>query len=165
MRPRIARPYMPGYGLRPAGEGTGLLPWSWAQARLESSRNYWLVSNWPDGRPHAMPVWGMWHEDEFWFSSSKPSRKSKNLIANPRCVVTTEDANNPVVVEGTARLTTSPQDLALMLTLENAKYSTHYGIEMLDPALNSCFRVRPLWAFGLQAGDFTGSPTRWDFEA
>ena len=164
MRPRIARPYMPGYGLRPAGDGTGLLPWSWAEKRLESSHNYWLVSNWPDGRPHAMPVWGLWHEDEFWFSSSKPSRKSKNLIANPRCVVATEDANNPVVVEGMVRLVTSPQELDLMLTLENTKYSTNYGIEMLDPVLNSCFRVRPLWAFGLQAGDFTGSPTRWDFE-
>jgi hypothetical protein len=156
---------MPGYGLQPAGEGTGLLPWSWARERLESSHNYWLVSSWPDGRPHAMPVWGLWHEDEFWFSSSKPSRKSRNLTANPRCVVTTEDANNPVVVEGTARLVTSPQELDLMLTLENSKYSTNYGIEMLDPVLNSCFRVRPLWAFGLQADDFTVSPTRWDFEA
>ena len=156
---------MPGYGLQPAGEGTGLLPWSWARERLESSHNYWLVSNWPDGRPHAMPVWGLWHEDEFWFSSSKPSRKSRNLTVNPRCVVTTEDANNPVVVEGTARLVTSPQELDLMLALENTKYSTNYGIEMLDPVLNSCFRVRPLWAFGLQADDFTGSPTRWDFEA
>jgi len=75
-----------------------------------------------------------------------------------------EDANNPVVVEGTARLITSPDELALMLTLVNTKYSTTYGIEMLDPELNSSFRVRPLWAFGLQAGDFTGSPTRWDFE-
>jgi hypothetical protein len=112
-----------------------------------------------------MPVWGMWHDDEFWFSSSKPSRKARNLSANPRCVVTTEDANNPVVVEGTSRLITSPRELALMLELENAKYSTAYGIEMLDPALNSSFRVRPLWAFGLQAGDFTGSPTRWEFEA
>ena len=156
---------MPGYGLRPASEGTGLLPWSWAQERLESSHNYWLVSNWPDGRPHAMPVWGLWHEDEFWFSSSKPSRKSKNLTANPRCVVATEDANNPVVLEGTARLVTSPQELALMLSLENTKYSTNYGAEMLDPTLNSCFRVRPFWAFGLTADDFTGSPTRWDFEA
>jgi hypothetical protein len=154
---------MPGYGLRPANEGTGLLPWSWAQERLESSRNYWIVSTWPDGRPHAMPVWGMWHEDEFWFSCSKLSRKSKNLTTNPRCVVATEDANNPVVVEGTARLITSRQQLALMLTLENTKYSTNYGIEMLDPAVNASFRIRPAWAFGLQAGDFTGSPTRWDF--
>jgi len=156
---------MPGYGLRPAAEGTGLLPWSWAEERLTSSRNYWLVSTWPDGRPHAMPVWGMWHEGEFWFSSSKPSRKAKNLAANPRCVVATEDATNPVVVEGTSRLVTSAPDLALMLALENAKYSTSYGIETLDPALNASFRVRPRWAFGLQSGDFTGSPTRWDFEA
>ena len=51
-----------------------------------------------------------------------------------------------------------------MLELENIKYSTSYGIEMLDPQLNASFRVRPIWAFGLQAGDFTGSPTRWDFE-
>jgi hypothetical protein len=163
-RPSVARPYMPGYGMLPADQGTGLLPWSWAEERLKSSRNYWLVSTWSDGRPHAMPVWGMWHEDEFWFSSSNTSRKARNLTVNPRCVVTIEDAENPVVVEGTARLITSPHELNLMLELENAKYSTTYGIEMLDPALNSSFRVRPLWAFGLQAGDFTGSPTRWEFE-
>jgi hypothetical protein len=155
---------MPGYGVRPAGEGTGLLPWSWAEERLVASRNYWLVSVWPDGKsPHAMPVWGMWHEGAFWFSSSNESRKARNLIANPRCVVSTEDAENPVVIDGIARLVTSPDELAVMLALENAKYSTDYGIDMLDPELNASFRIRPSWAFGLQAGDFTGSPTRWDF--
>ena len=155
---------MPRYGLLPAGEGTGLLPWSWAEERLKSSRNYWLVSTCPDGRPHAMPVRGMWHEGEFWFSSSKPSRKARNLTANPRCVVTTEDADNPVVIEGMATLITSPHDLELMLELENAKYSTSYGIAMLDPAKNTSFQIRLEWAFGIQAGDFTGSPTRWDFK-
>jgi len=34
---------------------------------------------------------------------------------------------------------------------------------MLDPALNACFRVTPNWAFGIEQGDFTGSPTRWEF--
>jgi hypothetical protein len=155
---------MPGYGMRPADQGTGLLPWSWAEERLIASRNYWVASLWPDGRPHAMPVWGMWHEARFWFSSSRPSRKSRNLSADPRCVVTTEDAENPVV-EGVAEPITDPHDLDVMLALENAKYSTDYGIENMDPALNTCFRVRPRWVFGLQAGDFTGSPTRWDFEA
>jgi hypothetical protein len=161
--PSVSRPYMPGYGMQPAGEGTGLLPWSWAEERLVASRNYWVVTRWPDGRPHAMPVWGIWHEATFWFSSSKPSRKSKNLSADPRCVVTTEDADNPVVVEGIAELVSGPGDLATLLALENAKYSTDYGIEMLDPVANSAFRVRPQWVFGLQAGDFTGSPTRWGF--
>lgn len=163
-RPRITRPYMPGYGIRPATEGSGLLPWSWAEERLVSSRNYWMVTVWPDGHPHAMPVWGMWHARGFWFSSSKPSRKARNLRANPRCVVTTEDPLNPVVVEGTAELLTDPRDLALLLALENTKYETAYEIEMLDPAVNSCFRVTPNWAFGIEHGDFTGSPTRWDFE-
>jgi nitroimidazol reductase NimA-like FMN-containing flavoprotein (pyridoxamine 5'-phosphate oxidase superfamily) len=156
---------MPGYGTLPAGEGSGLLPWSWAEERLVSSRNYWIATVWPDGRPHAMPVWGMWHDDSFWFSSSRPSRKSKNLGANPRCVVTTEDALNPVVVEGTARLLTDPNDLATLLALENAKYETDYKLESLAPDVNSCFRVAPKWVFGLAHGDFTGSPTRWAFEA
>lgn len=154
---------MPGYGLLPAGEGSGLLPWSWAEAKLETSRNYWVVSVWPDGRPHTMPVWGMWHGGAFWFSSSKGSRKSKNLLADPRCLVATEDTQNPVVLEGTAELITSPRDLATMLALENAKYSTDYGIEMLDPELNSSFRIHPTWAVGLEVADFSGSPTRWEF--
>ena len=155
---------MPGYGVRPAGEGTGLLPWSWAEERLISSRNYWVTTLWPDGRPHLMPVWGMWHQGSFWFSTSKPSRKARNLSADPRCTVATEDAANPVVVEGLAELVTDRDDLATMLALENAKYATEYGIETLDPAVNSTFRVRPRWVFGLRSDDFTGSPTRWDFE-
>jgi general stress protein 26 len=180
--PVITRPHMPGYGTLPATEGTGLLPWSWAQERLVASRNYWMVTVWPVvrgprelaasasefvglyGRPHAMPVWGMWHDDAFWFSSSRTSRKAKNLAANPRCVVTTEDALNPVVVEGTAELLTNPAEIAMLLALENAKYETDYKIEMLDPAVNSCFRVHPKWAFGIEHGDFEGSPTRWEFE-
>lgn len=163
--PSAARPYMPGYGLLPAGEGSGLLPWSWAEARLRDSRNYWVSSVWPDGRPHAMPVWGMWHDGAFWFSSSRGSRKARNLSADPRCTVTTEDAANPVVVEGVAELVTDREALERVLALENAKYSTAYGMDTLDPARNSAFRVRPRWVFGLREDDFTGSPTRWEFKS
>lgn len=152
---------MPGYGLLGPDEGTGLLPWQWAEERLVSSRNYWVVSLWPDGRPHAMPVWGLWHERAFWFSSSKGSRKARNLAADPRCVVTTEDAADPVIMEGSAQLVTEPEALATMLALENAKYDTNYTIDLLDPDVNSVYRVRPRWAFGLRHDDFTGSPTRW----
>ena len=159
--PRATRPYMPGYGLLGPDEGTGLLSWQWAEEQLTSSRNYWVVSLWPDGRPHAMPVWGLWHEGAFWFSSSKGSRKARNLAADPRCVVTTEDASDPVVMEGSAELVTDPDALATMLTLENAKYDTNYTIELLDPDVNAVYRVRPRWAFGLRQDDFTGSPTRW----
>jgi general stress protein 26 len=155
---------MPGYGLLGADQGTGVMPWSWAEKRLVASRNYWVVSLWPDGRPHAMPVWGLWHEECFWFSSSKGSRKARNLTADPRCVVSTEDAMEPVIIEGTAELITDGAKLDAMLALENAKYETDYGIELMDPDVNAAFRVRPRWGFGLTESDFTGSPTRWSFE-
>jgi hypothetical protein len=111
-----------------------------------------------------MPIWGMWHEGALWLSSGKGSRKTRNLLADPRCTVTTEDASNPVIVEGIADLILDLDVLATILALENAKYGTDYGIELLDPDVNACFRVRPRWAFGLRQDDFTGSPTRWTFE-
>ena len=162
--PPASRPYMPGYGIVGPTEGSGLLPWSWAEQRLVASRNYWLASSWPDGRPHVMPVWGVWHQRSLWFSSSRGSRKARNLAADPRCVVTTEDAAEPVVVEGVAEVVTDGDALERLLALENAKYATDYTMELLDPAVNATVRVRPRWAFGLLGRDFTGSPTRWVFE-
>ena len=158
-----SRPYMPGYGIEPPGSGTGLLPWAWAEERLIGSRNYWLATSWPDGRPHVMPVWAVWHARALWFSSGIHSRKAKNLAHDPRCVLTTEDAQRPVVIEGEAELLTEHADLELLLKLENAKYDTNYGMDMLAPDFARAYRVRPLWAFGLVSDDFTGSPTRWTF--
>lgn len=161
--PVATRPYMPGYGIQAADQGRGLLTWTWATHQLETSHTFWLATHWPDGRPHVMPVWAVWHEDALWFSSSNGSRKALNLAADPRCVLTTEDSANPVIVEGVAELLTERRDLETLLARENAKYHTDYGMDMLDPAANSAWRVRPRWAFALQSDDFTGSPTRWTF--
>ncbi|HEX3425942.1 MAG TPA: pyridoxamine 5'-phosphate oxidase family protein [Acidimicrobiales bacterium] len=159
--PVAIRPFMPGYGTLPADQGTGLLPWSWAVERLRRSHDYWVASTWPDGRPHVMPVWGMWLDDCLWFSTSRGSRKARNLMARPACSVTTDDAREPVVLEGHAELVADPALLAPMLAAENAKYATSYGIESLDPQVNSSFRIVAHWAFGLAADDFAGSPTKW----
>jgi general stress protein 26 len=156
---------MPGYGIEGSEEGSGLLPWSWADEQLRASRHFWLATRWPDGRPHVMPVWAVWHQGALWFSSSNRSRKAQNLAADPRCVLTSEDPLNPVVVEGVAELLTSLADLETLLREENAKYDTSYAMDMLDPALNSAWRVRPQWAFGLRAEEFTGTPTRWTFDS
>ena len=153
---------MPGYGIKGPGEGTGLLPWSWAEERLERSRNYWVVSLWPDGRPHSMPVWGVWDGEAVWFSSSGRSRKARNLAADPRCVVTTEDANEPVVVEGLAELVDERAAIGRIAERMEAKYGS--GITAGFLAANALVRVVPRWAFGIAHDDFTGSPTRWTFE-
>jgi PPOX class probable F420-dependent enzyme len=154
---------MPGYGLQAAEQGAGLLSWAWAEEQLVASRNYWLATVWPDGRPHVMPVWGVWDGGGLWFSCSGRSRKTRNLQDEPRCVVTTEDAWQPVVVEGEAELVSERARLERLLERENAKYGTAYGMELLDPGASATFLFRPRWAFALQGDDFTGTPTRWEF--
>jgi len=157
---------MPGYGILGPEEGSGLLPWAWAEERLTASRNYWVVTVWPDGHPHAMPVWGMWDSENqwLWFTSSLQSRKARNVAANPRCVITTEDAMDPVVVEGTGEIVKDSEWISRVIGLMNAKYSTSYSIQFLDPTAQATVRVRPHRVFGLLQKDFSGSPTCWAFE-
>lgn len=161
--PRASRPYMPGYGILPADQGSGLLPWTWALRRLRDSQSYWLSTVWPDGRPHLMPVWAVWDEDTMWFSASLPSRKIRNIQAGSAVSLATEDPLNPVVLEGEARIVTEHAALQRFIDLVNAKYDTSYEVGFLDPTANASVCVWPRWVFGLAQQDFGGSPTRWEF--
>jgi PPOX class probable F420-dependent enzyme len=156
---------MPGYGTLPADQGAGLLPWEWAQDRLASSHDYWLATVTADGAPHLMPVWAVWLEGQLWFSSSVGSRKARNLEAEPRCTLSTDNPLEPVVVHGRAQRITDRDALEVMLDSENAKYGTAYGMDMLDPVSNAVFALRPDWVFALDSSDFTGTPTRFTFAA
>jgi hypothetical protein len=111
-----------------------------------------------------MPVWAVWRQGRLWFSSSNGSRKARNLAAEPRCSLSTDDPLAPVVVHGRAHRVTAIDALAMMLAAENAKYGTAYGPDMVDPASNSVFALAPEWVFALDSGDFTGSPTRFTFD-
>lgn len=172
---------MPGYGIAGPAEGGGLLPWSWAAERLASSRNYWVTSVRPDGRPHSTPVWGMWDDSPraqpvgrsggsspwddtvLWFTCGVRSRKAVNLRAEPRCVITTEDASDPVIAEGEARIATDDASIRRVVELMNAKYDAGIEIGFLDPGRNATIAFRPVKVIGMRHGDFTGSPTRWTF--
>ena len=161
--PTPSRPQMPGYGIVGPNEGRGLLPWSWAEDRLTKSHDYWVATARPDGRPHLMPVWAVWDGRALWFSSSVGSRKARNLSDEPRCSIATDNAWEPVVLEGVARVVTDHDALARYIALENEKYGTDYTVDFLDPAVNATLRVEPWWVFSLTEDDFTGSPTRWSF--
>ncbi|MCW2914372.1 MAG: pyridoxamine 5-phosphate oxidase-related FMN-binding protein [Actinomycetia bacterium] len=163
MNPTADRPHMPGYGILAPDAGTGLLPWSWALERIAAARNFWVATVTPEGGPHAMPVWAVWDDDALWFSTSVRSRKARNLAHDPRVVITTEDALDPVVIEGRAEVITDSAAIARFLGLSNAKYNVDYQLDFLDPAVNATIVVRPERAFGLLQSDFSGSPTRWMF--
>ena len=163
--PVAERPYMPGYGIVPAGDGNGLLSWAWAEEKLLRSHDFWLATVSADDVPHLMPVWAVLLEGQLWFSSSNGSRKARNLAVRPRCSLATDNPLEPVVVMGDARRVTDSDALAGMLEAENAKYGTNYGMDMVDPASNSVFALRPERVFALDSGDFTGSPTRFTFRS
>jgi PPOX class probable F420-dependent enzyme len=161
--PRASRPWMPDYGIADADQGGGLLPWLWAEERLSAAMRYWVATVWPDGRPHLTPVWGLWLDGLVWFSCASASRKARNLTANPRCVVSTADPGQPVVVDGLAELVTDPGQLTGFLDRSNAKYSTSYGPDMIERPRISVWRVRPEVVIGLDEDRFIDSPTRWRF--
>jgi len=110
-----------------------------------------------------MPVWGIWMDNALWFSSSRGSRKTRNLLARPPCAITTDNAYEPVVIEGEAALIDDPAAISVFVTTLNQKYQTDYAVDFFNPNDNACFRVAPAWAFGLTEADFTGTPTRWTF--
>lgn len=154
---------MPGYGVLPADQGGGLLPWSWAEEQLSRSRNYWLATVGPDGQPHALPVWGTWLRGALWFSCGGRSRKRRNLAHQMRCAVTTQDPEQPVMVQGTAEIIRDVDQIRAFLDASNAKYEQHFELDFLDPDVNATVRVRPQVVIALREADFVGSPTRWTF--
>lgn len=151
---------MPGYGILDENSGRGLLPWSWAEERLSQARNYWVSTIRPDGRPHNMPVWGVWLNNSFYFSTGQRSRKALNLAANPHCIIHPESADEAVIVEGIAAELTNPAELAPVA----AAYRLKYQWDMEQPE-SPIFAVRPQVVFGFieAADEFSGSATRWHF--
>jgi pyridoxine/pyridoxamine 5'-phosphate oxidase len=157
LEPRRTRPRFPsGYGIRPDYEG--LLPWSWAVERLESVRNYWIVSASPSGVPHAAPVWGLWQDDAVVFSTSGESRKGRNVAARPRVVVHLESGDEVVIVEGRADACSLDDTLA---SAYEAKYA--FRPEPGSPE-GLWYRVRPRLAFAWLESDYARTATRFVFD-
>ncbi|MDO8617159.1 MAG: pyridoxamine 5'-phosphate oxidase family protein [Dehalococcoidia bacterium] len=154
--PRADRPHMPDY--RISRDKDGLLPWSWARERLDASHNYWVATTRPDGQPHVTAVWGVWLGDVFYFSMGATSRKARNLAANTSCTVTTEHADEAVIVEGKFA---GAADASVQATVRDA-YKRKYD---WDTEGYDFFAVRPLLAFAFteSAASFAQTATRWRF--
>lgn len=155
--PRATRPHMPGYEEM---FHERLIPWMWARERLETSRNYWFATSKPNGAPHVMPIWGVWIENRFCFSTGAGSRKGRNLAFNPQCVVTTEHGSEAIIVEGTVEPLEPGRRDAFLST-----YSAKYDWPM-DASYEPFFEVVPAVAFGfVETAAATGfGATRWIFD-
>jgi hypothetical protein len=148
---------VPGYEL--SAKRAGLLPWKWAADRLKRSRQYWIATTRPDGAPHLMIIWGVWLDDCFWFSTGAASRKARNLAANPRCALGTDDAAQAVIVEGAVEaIDTRHADFERFATAYEKKYAWD-----LREMAQHVYRFRPRVGFGLYEKKFDQTATRWLF--
>ena len=129
--PKASRPHMPGYGM-PTGT-KGLLSWTWAEERLRTSHNYYVMTVRPDATPHAMPVWGIWVDARFYFSTGAQSRKARNLAANTSCVICTDTPAEAVVVEGTASTVGDASRIAVLSSHYAEKYKCSPSIPRWVP--------------------------------
>lgn len=155
--PRTERPQISDYGI--SKSRTGLLPWKWAAKTIAESREFWMVTVRPDGRPHAMIVWGVWFDGAFWFGTGRKTQKARNLEKNPNCVVGTQNAAEAVILEGVAELIT---DAAIGKKLEPTSLRK-YGISGSGGS-EPLYRVRPRRVFGFIEKSFPKTATRWTFD-
>lgn len=158
----VGRPDMPaGYGLTRVAGDQDLVAWSHVEEQLSAARNYWVASTRPDGHPHVMPVWGLWLEGAFLFSTDPQSRKGRNLSANPEVVVHLESGDDVVILEGAVELETDPAVLARADRAYFAKYEFHLTGEGAAPG--TVYRLRPRVVFAWPESSFNTKATRWKF--
>jgi hypothetical protein len=155
----IDRPEMPtGYGIATTAEGQ--LPWEWARERLAGSRNYWVCTTRGDGRPHAIPVWGLWLEGAVVFSTDPESVKGRNLAARPEIVIHLESGDEAVIVEGRAERLTVAGIPATFVDDYEAKYG--HRVDTSNPGF-AFYRVAPVRVLAWRESDFPTGATRFTF--
>lgn len=156
------RPSMPAeYGISSGSHG--LLSWDYVRQQMVKSRNYWISSTRPDGRPHAMPVWGVWLDDTLYFGTSRTSRKALNLIANPSVSAHTESGDDVVILEGIV-VEVTDRPLLDRITREIARKYPGMPAEAEPNPDNVTFAVQANVIFAFQERDFPKSATRWRFK-
>ena len=111
-------------------------PWDDIERLLTDAQLYWIITVRADGRPHAEPLVGVWHEGAFAFCTGA-QEKQRNLDSNPQVAITTGstgangwDSGKDIVVEGTAVWVTNAEALQALADAWFAKYGEHWKFEV-----------------------------------
>ena len=94
-------------------------PWTDIERLLTDAQLYWIITVRADGRPHAVPLVGIWQDGAFAFCTGPEEQKQRNLDVNAHVAVTTGstgangwNTGKDVVVEGSAVRVTDADALA-----------------------------------------------------
>lgn len=166
-----------------SGYGAPAPLWAHARKRLAEGAThspsmpgtYWLATVRPDGRPHVMPLFGVWLDDALYFTSGPGARKARNLAANPHCVVTSGAADLDLVIEGTAtRVTDEPtlrrvaesyaDKYGWLVRVRDGAFDADHGAPSAGEPPYQVYEVEPSTVFGLGTAEPFGA-ARWRFSS
>jgi general stress protein 26 len=122
------------------GDDSATAPeWSDIDRRLTNAQLYWIVTVRADGRPHAVPLCGVWRDGAFFFCTGDAEQKMRNLEHDPHVVVTAGplgadgwSSGKDISVEGVAERV---EDEALLRELAEewrTKYDGDWRFEARD---------------------------------
>jgi nitroimidazol reductase NimA-like FMN-containing flavoprotein (pyridoxamine 5'-phosphate oxidase superfamily) len=113
----------------PAGYGTPtrLLDWADVERRLAASEHYWVATTGPGGRPHTVPVDGLWVGGRWYWGGAPDAAHQRNATTTPHAAVTLPDTTSVVIVEGDVeQVSLSSEEARELADASNAKYP-QYG--------------------------------------
>src|SRR5688572_26978559 len=84
------------------GKASIKLDWNGVRERLEKAERYWLGVTRADGRPHVIPIDGLWLDDIWYFGGAPETVHQRSVKENPNLVMHLEDTMQAVIVEGVA---------------------------------------------------------------
>jgi general stress protein 26 len=120
------------------GDSSATAPrWAEVERLLTDAQLYWIITVRSDGRPHAVPLVGVWHEGAFAFCTGNAEQKQRNLDHNAHVAVTTGstgaygwNSGKDIVVEGTAARVTDGAALQELADAWSAKYGDDWRFEV-----------------------------------
>jgi len=114
-------------------------PWAAIERLLTDAQLYWIITVRADGRPHAVPLVGVWQDGAFAFCTGPDEQKQRNLDVNAHVAVTTGsigangwNSGRDVVVEGRAVRVTDAGALRTLAAAWFAKYGDDWEFDVRD---------------------------------
>jgi Pyridoxamine 5'-phosphate oxidase len=131
----------------------------------------WLTTINPDGSPHVTPV-GFVQVDRVWYFNSGPrTRKSRNISADSRCVVSVATHPFDLVIEGSASRVTDAAELQSVAAafvgqgwpaqVEGDALTAEYSAPSAGPPPWYVYRIQPATVFAFGTAEPYGA-TKFD---
>ena len=160
------------------GYGSPPIAWSAVEQQLRTNvpqvpgtggpdrHTAWLTTIGADGVPHVRPLGVVTHDGRWYFNSSGETRKTRNLEADPRCVLSLATDPFDLVLEGVAVRVVDPAELAAVA----AVFNEDWPCEVEGDALTAEFSAPsggapPYYVFRMDPGRVYAFGTREPYGA